>query len=408
MTRGFILVMDSFGIGATADAAAYGDTGADTLGHIAAACRDGLADRAGLRSGPLRLPNLTRLGLGEAARISTGQVPAGLETDLPIAGAYGCAAEYSVGKDTPSGHWEMAGLPVLFDWGLFPRTRPCFPPDLIAELVQRGRLPGILGDCHASGTEIIRELGVEHIRSGKPICYTSADSVFQIAAHETHFGLERLYDLCRIAKELLGPLNIGRVIARPFIGETPETFVRTANRKDLTTPPHDDTLLDQLVAGGRQVVSVGKIADIFADRGFTRKVKAPDNMALFDAMLAEAEVAPDGTLVFVNFVDFDSLYGHRRDTIGYAAALEQFDRRLPEFERCLRPGDLALISADHGCDPTAPGTDHTREHVPMLWFGPEVRPANLGRRHSFADMGQTLARHFGLPPLPAGEACQVS
>ncbi|WP_341702227.1 phosphopentomutase [Ferrovibrio sp.] len=407
MTRGFILVMDSFGIGASADAARYGDAGADTLGHIAEACRDGHADRPGLRQGPLVLPNLVRLGLGEAARVSTGQVPPGLEGNV-TAGAYGCAAERSVGKDTPSGHWEIAGLPVPYDWGLFPRTRPCFPPDLIAELVRRGNLPGILGDCHASGTEIIRELGLEHIRSGRPICYTSADSVFQIAAHETHFGLQRLYDLCILAKELLEPLNVGRVIARPFVGETPETFVRTANRRDLTTPPHDDTLLDRLAAAGHEVVSIGKIADIFAQRGLTRKVKAPDNMALFDAMLDEAGTAPDGALVFVNFVDFDSLFGHRRDTAGYAAALEQFDRRMPEFEALLRPGDLALITADHGCDPTMPGSDHTREHVPMLWFGPEVPACNLGRRESFADMGQTLARHLGLSPLPAGEACTLS
>ncbi len=313
--------------------------------------------------------------------------------------------EQSAGKDTPSGHWEIAGLPVPFAWGYFPRTQPSFPPDLVATLIARCGLPGILGDCHASGTEIIRALGEEHIRSGKPICYTSADSVFQIAAHETHFGLERLYAVCKVAKELTEPLNIGRVIARPFVGESADSFQRTANRKDLTTPPHADTLLDRVTAAGGTVVSVGKIADIFAQRGITRAVSAKDNMAVFDATLAEAESAPDGALVFANFVDFDTLYGHRRDVPGYAAALEAFDARLPEFRARLRPGDLALITADHGCDPTWTGTDHTREAVPMLWFGPGVAPRDLGRRESFADMGQTVARHLGIAPLAHGKDC---
>ncbi|MBI3452636.1 MAG: phosphopentomutase [Rhodospirillales bacterium] len=408
MTRAFILVMDSFGVGATADAARYGDAGSDTLGHIAAACRDGRADRAGLRAGPLRLPNLARLGLGLAAADSTGQVPPGLEPPARLSAAYGCAAEISAGKDTPSGHWEIAGLPVSFDWGYFPRTRPCFPPDFVAELVRRCELPGILGDCHASGTEIIRELGEEHVRTGKPICYTSADSVFQIAAHESHFGLQRLYRMCAVAKELLLPLNIARVIARPFVGDSADTFVRTANRKDLTTPPYAETLLDRLVEAGGTVVSVGKIADIFARRGISRSIAAKDNMALFDATLAEADAAGEKTLVFANFVDFDTLFGHRRDVPGYAAALEAFDRRLPELETKLRPGDLVLITADHGCDPTWTGTDHTREHVPMLWFGPGVSVRDLGRRDSFADMGQTLARHFALAPLAHGKACFAS
>jgi phosphopentomutase len=408
MTRAFILVMDSFGVGATPDAAKYGDAGADTLGHIAEACSQGKADRPGLRSGPLHLPNLSRLGLGLAAKHGSGRIPPGLDV-AKITGAYGCAAERSVGKDTPSGHWEIAGLPVSFDWGLFPRTRPCFPEELIATLVKRCDLPGILGNCHASGTEIIKELGEEHIRTGKPICYTSADSVFQIAAHEQHFGLQRLYDVCKAAKEQLGPYNIGRVIARPFVGESVETFTRTANRKDLTTPPHGDTLLDRLTASGGNVISVGKIADIFAHKGITKLVKGENNMALFDAMLAEADSAPDGSLIFVNFVDFDTLYGHRRDIAGYAAALEAFDRRLSELEAKLRPGDLALITADHGCDPTWTGTDHTREYVPMLWFGPEIKAArDLGRRATFADMGQTLARHFRIAPLEFGEACALT
>jgi phosphopentomutase len=402
--RAIILVLDSFGIGATADAAQFGDTGADTLGHIAAACASGKADKSGVRSGPLHVPNLARWGLGRAAEISTGSVPPGLDAGR-LEGAYGCAAETSIGKDTPSGHWEIAGCPVPFDWGYFPRETPCFPPELIAQLLREFNLPGILGDKHASGTEIIAELGQEHIRTGKPICYTSADSVFQIAAHERHFGLERLYRLCVRAKELLLPLNIGRVIARPFVGESPADFRRTAHRRDYTTPPPEETLLDRISASGAEVWSIGKIADIFAHRGIARKLKADDNGGLFDRTLEAVDAAGDRSLVFANFVDFDMLYGHRRDVAGYAAALEDFDRRLPALEQSLRPGDLVLATADHGCDPTWRGTDHTREHVPVLFFGSGVAAASLGRRSSFADMGQTVARHLGLGPLAHGRDC---
>jgi phosphopentomutase len=402
--RAIILVLDSFGIGATADAAQFGDAGADTLGHIAEACAEGRADKSGVRSGPLHVPNLVRWGLGRAAEISTGAVPPGLQTDR-IEGAYGCAAEESKGKDTPSGHWEMAGCPVPFDWGYFPRKRPCFPPALVQQLVTEFKLPGMLGDCHASGTEIIAELGEEHIRTGKPICYTSADSVFQVAAHEEHFGLERLYRFCERAKELLEPLNIGRVIARPFIGESRADFRRTAHRRDYTTPPPAGTLLDRVSESGAEVWSIGKIADIFAHRSISNKLKAEDNDALFDRTLEAMDGAADRALVFANFVDFDMLYGHRRDVVGYAAALEAFDRRLPELEARLRPGDLVLATADHGCDPTCPGTDHTREHVPVLFFGLEVPAGPIGKRLSFADMGQTIARHLALPPLAHGRDC---
>lgn len=402
MTRAIILVMDSFGIGAAPDAAAFGDAGADTLGHIAAACATGVADNAD-RSGPLQLPNLSRLGLGLAAKDSTGTLPPGLAFDPAKAeGAYGFAAEVSKGKDTPSGHWEITGLPVPFDWGFFPKTIPCFPDHLIADLIKEAELPGILGNQHASGTTIIEELGEEHIRTGKPICYTSADSVFQIAAHEVHFGQDRLYHLCEIAQRLTRKLNVGRVIARPFVGESPADFQRTGNRRDYTVPPHADTLLDKLAAAGGEVISVGKIADIFAHKGITRKVKATGNMALFDATLEEMKTAGENSLIFTNFVDFDSAYGHRRDVAGYAKALEDFDRRLPELEAMLQPGDLVLITADHGCDPTWEGSDHTREYVPVIFFGPAARPGNLGARPTFADMGQTIANHLDLPNLQAG------
>lgn len=404
MKRAVILVMDSLGVGASADAPLYGDEGTDTLGHIAKACADG---QNGCRQAPLKIPHLTRLGMVAAHQLSTDHLLAGANTEITVEAAFGYAIEQSKDKDTPSGHWEMAGVPVPFKWGSFPKTKPCFPDNLIKTFVEQADLPGILGNCHASGTEIIKQLGEEHIKTGKPICYTSADSVFQIAAHETHFGLERLLEVSAIAKTLVDDLNITRVIARPFVGETPENFQRTTNRKDLTTPPIADTLLDKLTQAGGKVISVGKISDIFAGRGITSCVKAKDNMALFDAMLDAFQSAEDNTLVFVNFVDFDSLYGHRRDVAGYAKALEDFDARLPELETLMQAGDVALITADHGCDPTHPGSDHTREHVPVLFFGPKIKAQNIGARASFADMGQTLATHFGLEPLAHGQTIDL-
>jgi phosphopentomutase len=404
MPRALILVLDSVGIGGAPDAADYSDDGADTLGHVAQACAQGEADRAGLRSGPLHLPALTGFGLGLAAELASGRCPAGLEPSGPPAARYGCAAERSRGKDTPSGHWEIAGLPVPFDWGYFPRTSPCFPPDIIAALCQRARLPGILGDCHASGTDILARLGEEHVRTGKPICYTSADSVFQIAAHEQHFGLERLYDTCRIAKAMLEPLRIGRVIARPFRGSGPADFARTPNRRDFATPPPAPTLLDIATQSGREVVSVGKIADIFAHSGTGRALKANGNDALFDATLEGFSALRDGGLLMSNFIDFDMAHGHRRDVAGYAAALEAFDRRLPELTGRLGAGDLLIITADHGCDPTWTGTDHTREQVPILAIGPALTPGSIGRRRSFADIAATCAAHLGLIPPAHGTA----
>ncbi len=396
MARAIILVLDSFGIGAAPDAEAFGDAGADTFGHILDACRTGRADIAGLREGRLAIPNLEALGLLAAAGCGdTAQWPQA---------AFGSAREISHGKDTPSGHWEIAGVPVLFDWGYFPKTEPTFPPQLIRQILDDTGLPGILGDRHASGTQIIRELGEESVESGKPILYTSSDSVLQIAAHETHFGLERLYDLCAAARRHVDPLNIGRVIARPFVGESAETFARTANRRDYSVPPPEQTLLDLAVAAGRSVHAVGKIGDIFAHRGITRVLKGVDDMALFDRTLEAVGTAADGDLVFANFVDFDTKYGHRRDVAGYAAALEDFDRRLPELQSRLKRGDVAIVTADHGCDPTFPGTDHTREIVPVLAFGPEVEPRPIGRRESFADIGASVAAHLGLPSTRHGRS----
>ena len=395
MARTIILVLDSFGIGATADAEKFGDAGADTLGSIARV-------RAASAEGPLRLPNLARMGLFHASRESTGQFPAGVDTNTDIIGAYGFAAELSSGKDTPSGHWEIAGVPVLFDWGYFTKKTDTFPAELLEELIARAGLPGVLGNCHSSGTTIIAELGDEHVRTGKPIVYTSADSVFQVACHEEAFGLQRLYDLCDIARELVDDYNIGRVIARPFVGDGPDSYVRTGNRRDLTTPPHAPTVLDKLVGNGGNVYSIGKIADIYAHQGITKKVKATGNAALFDATLAAMKEAGERSIVFTNFVDFDMLYGHRRDVQGYAAALEYFDSRLPELLQAMREDDLLILCADHGCDPTRPGSDHTREHIPVLACGAGIKAGSLGRRDTFADIGQTVAEHMGLSPMDYG------
>ncbi len=395
MARAFLIVMDSVGCGGAADAPAYGDDGSNTLGHIARDCAKGLGDRAGLRAGPLALPFLDSLGLKEVCKASTG-------TELPIAsstirGQWGYAKETSKGKDTVSGHWEIAGSPADFIFGYFTKTKNSFPPELINAIITEAKLPGILGDCHASGTAIIEALGQEHVASGKPIFYTSADSVLQIAAHEETFGLDTLYALCRLVRRHVDPLKIGRVIARPFIGSEKEGFHRTGNRKDFAIPPPDNTILDRAAAAQRDIATIGKIGDIFTHRNTGREVKANGNMALFDAMLPEIDRLADGGLLFANFVDFDSEFGHRRDVAGYAACLEAFDRRLPELEAKLKPGDLVILTADHGNDPTWTGTDHTREQVPILCFGPGLEPRALGSRQSFADIGESVAQWLSLP-----------
>ncbi|KPF70944.1 phosphopentomutase [Bosea sp. AAP35] len=404
MTRAILIVLDSVGCGGAQDAHLYGDTGADTLGHIALACTEGRGDREGLRSGPLALPNLVRLGLAHACEASTGKPLAGGAKPAIPEGRHGYGVEKSQGKDTPSGHWEIAGCPVSFAWGYFTALENSFPSALVAAIIREGDLPGILGNRHASGTAIIDELAAEHIETGKPICYTSVDSVLQIAAHEEHFGLERLYALCRTVRLLVDPLRIGRVIARPFTGTADSGYTRTGNRKDFAIPPPDETILDRLAARGRTVITVGKIGDIFAHRATGEEIKPFGNAAMFDAALAAWERLPDGGFCFVNLVDFDTEFGHRRDVPGYAAALEAFDAMLPRLEAALKPGDLAIITADHGNDPTWPGTDHTREHVPILAFGPGIAPAPIGRRESFADIAAKLGHWLGLGAVGPGKA----
>lgn len=403
MPRAFVIVMDSVGCGGAEDAPAYGDEGADTLGHIAEACAQGAGNRVGLRHGPLNLPFMQALGLGNAMAASMGRVAALAPVQAPK-GQWGFAVEQSAGKDTTSGHWEITGAPQLKPWGYFPHQIPAFPATLTDALIRDAQVPGLLGNCHASGTEIIERLGAEHIKTGKPIVYTSVDSVLQIAAHEEHFGRERLYEVCRIARRLCDPLAVGRVIARPFIGEHAGNFARTPFRKDFAMSPPQGNLFDRAQQSGRRVISLGKIGDIFAHRNTGEEIKAPGNMPLFDKLLESTRQLPDGGFLLANFVDFDTEFGHRRDVPGYAAALEAFDARLPEFAQRLQSGDLVIITADHGNDPTFRGTDHTREHVPILAFGPDVRPCAIGRRSSFGDIAATVARHLGLPEVAVGTA----
>ena len=400
MARAIVVVLDSFGIGAAADADKFGDEGADTFGHIAAAAANGDADNN--RSGPLMIPNLLELGLGEAYYGATGEQPAGTVPTAEVTGRFGWAQEMSSGKDTPSGHWEMAGVPVLFDWGYFLEPQHSFPEELLSKIVEKAQLPGYLGNCHASGTTIIAQLGQEHMTTGKPIFYTSADSVFQIACHEESFGLDKLYELCEIARELLEPYNIGRVIARPFIGDSAENFKRTGNRRDYAIPPPSPTVLDKLKAAGGEVISIGKIADIFAHQGITQKYKATGIPALVDETIHQMQQAPEQSIIFTNLVDFDSEYGHRRDVSGYAAALELFDQLLPKLKAAMRDGDILILTADHGCDPTWPGSDHTREYVPVLAYGHSIQARSIGRRETFADIGQTIASWLQLPAMDYG------
>ncbi|HEX8459234.1 MAG TPA: phosphopentomutase [Pyrinomonadaceae bacterium] len=376
-----LVVLDSLGMGEMPDAAAWGDAGADTLGHICA-------------SREVRLPNLQAYGLGNVRPL------AGVPAVEHPRGAYGRCALRSNGKDTTTGHWEMAG--IILDEA-FPTYPQGFPADVIERFIREANVPGVLGNYPASGTEIIKELGAEHVRTGKPIVYTSADSVFQIAAHEEVIPVERLYEICEAARRILrGEHEVGRVIARPFIG-TEGAFTRTENRHDYAVPPPRENLLVALNESGLDVVCIGKIASIYDSVGATEDLKAKNNDQSIDQTIRALGRDTRG-LVFTNLVDFDMLYGHRRDVEGYARALEHFDARLPEIEAAMRDRDLLILTADHGNDPTYRGTDHTREYVPVVCYGRRARAAvDLGTRRSLSDMGQTIAENFGLR-LGAGES----
>ncbi|GGG82338.1 phosphopentomutase [Salipiger pallidus] len=397
--RAFLVVMDSVGIGGAPDAAEYfndglPDTGANTLLHIAEACAEGRAEQG--RSGPLRLPVLDSLGLGRACALAGGTLPPGLGAEPT--GLWGAATETSRGKDTPSGHWELAGVPVPWDWHYFPDEQPAFPRDLMAEVARLAGTEGTLANCHGSGTVMLDQYGAEHIRTGWPICYTSADSVFQIAAHEEHFGLDRLLALCEAVAPLVHEMKVGRVIARPFVGEGP--FTRTGNRHDYAIRPPQPILTNWVQEAGHPVHAVGKLGDILSMEGIDHLHKG-DDATLMDHLGRLVDEAEDGSLIFANFVEFDSLFGHRRDVSGYARALEWFDEGLGHILPRLQEGDILVITADHGNDPTWPGTDHTRERVPVLVAG---RGAGSIGQIGFADVAASVAAHLKVESDTCGKS----
>jgi len=379
--RIILIVLDGAGIGAMPDAPEWGDAGSDTFGHIC-------------ESREVRLPNLQSLGLGNIRRLN------GVAKIEEPRGSYGKCTLASNGKDTTTGHWEMAGIILERAFPTYPNG---FPESIIDEFIARTHVPGILGNIPASGTEIIKDLGAEHVQSGKPIVYTSGDSVFQIAAHEEVIPLPRLYEICEIARDILrGEHEVGRVIARPFLG-APGAFYRTENRHDYAVPPPRENLLPLLQSHGLDVVCIGKIASIYDSTGVTQDLTAKNNEQSIDQTIRALRDHTRG-LIFSNLVDFDMLYGHRRDTEGYARALEHFDSRWPEIEAAMNEGDLVVITADHGNDPTYPGTDHTREYAPLIAFGKRARAGvRLGTRRSLSDIGKTIAENFGLSLL-AGES----
>ena len=402
MPRAILIVMDSVGIGGAADAHKYfngstSDKGANTLLNIAKACQAGIANES--RIGPLNLPTLQSLGLGNSITLSSGETA----PNIPSAEngvAFGVAGPVSVGKDTITGHWELAGLPLDREWHYFLDTDEAFDIELVNLICKLGKLDGILGNCHASGTKILNELGEEHCQSGKPICYTSADSVFQIAAHENYFGLSRLYDLCQLLAPCLHGMNVGRVIARPFTGNKKSGWVRTVNRRDFAMAPPKKVLSEWMQESGVETIALGKVGDIFSMRGFNRLIKGKD-ANLMQELALEIETGSDNTFIFGNFVEFDTLYGHRRDISGYARALEWFDREISKIIGKLRKDDLFILTADHGNDPTWSGSEHTRENVPILIIGASPK---TNKKVNFVDVAATVAHFMGLPVLGPGKS----
>ena len=387
MVKAVILMMDSFGVGGAIDAEKFDDFGANTFYSIAKSYEG------------LSLPNLEKLGLVDVGEMSSGyraDLKNSIASDKILCGKYGFMQEKSAGKDTISGHWEMAGVPVWEDFGHFKLDYPSFPEDLVAKICMRAQLSGILGNKAASGTVIIQELGEEHIKSGMPIFYTSADSNLQIAAHEEYFGLDKLYNLCEIAFEEVKPYRIGRVIARPFVGEKNGEFVRTKNRHDYAVSPFEETLLDKVKGNGKEVVAIGKIGDIYAHHGITKEVKASGLEELWDKTLEETKNMNKDGIVFTNFVDFDMNWGHRRDVKGYAEGLMYFDKRLPEIIDVIDEGDIVIVTADHGCDPTYKGSDHTRENVPVLIFGKNIDKENIGKKVGYDYINDVILEHLNI------------
>lgn len=407
MKRVFLMILDSFGIGSSIDSNKFNDYGADTFGHIVEKCFLGKANKG--RKGFLKIPNLEKLGIMQAYKASTGKYPLGFHKKLnntEIIASYGFASEMSSGKDTTSGHWEIAGVPVLDDWYYFKEVNNTFPNVLINDIIKNFKLPGILGNCHASGTEIITKLGEKHLETGKPILYTSSDSVFQVACHEYTFGLSNLYKLCHVIRMLLNKnkYKIARVIARPFIGTNNLNFQRTGNRVDLSIKPPSITVMEKLINEKQgEVIAIGKVSDIYAGVGITKSIKSSGLEELCNTTINEMKLAKNNTIVFTNFVDFDSVWGHRRDVSGYAKGLEFFDNQLLNMINLVKEKDLLIITADHGCDPTWVGTDHTRENIPILIYSPAKKINFLGHRKTFSDIGQTIAKYFSLSKMQYGQ-----
>jgi len=404
--RVIILMIDSLGIGSSKDAYKFNDVGSDTFGHIYEHIH--LANR---REVKLKIPNLEKKGLLKAAEKSRkSKLYGNNDSKIRIDGAYGYAIEKSSGKDTISGHWEIVGCPFLSDFYYFKskNNKSCFPKEFIDCFIKEANLKnGIIDGGHASGTEIINKFGKRHIKTKQPIIYTSADSVFQIAAHEKFFSIKDLYRISNIARKILDKMNINvaRVISRPFVNGKKNNYERTKNRKDYSVPPPRKTLLNKLSESKGHVISIGKIADIFSNQGITKSIKADGISDLFDKTIFETFTAPPGSIIFTNFVDFDSKCGHRRDVNSYAKSLEYFDSRLPELNRIVKKSDMVVLCADHGCDPTWYGNDHTREHIPFLFWGDNIKPGFIGARKSFSDIGATIAKFLGLHPLKYGKSC---
>ncbi len=390
MGKAILIVLDSLGVGGAPDASLYNDEGSNTFGSIALACSNGDADIG--RRGALKVPNLESLGIYSATRLSTGLILPNTDSNI---GSYAVAKERSKGKDTPSGHHEIVGFTDPVGWYTFPEVIPVFPKKQMNKLIQKANLVGVLGNKHASGEEIIKECGEDHLKNGKPIVYTSADSVLQIAAHEQGFGLDRLYKTCKIAAEIFNDLRVQRIIARPFLGKKNEDFFRTKNRKDFILPPPTDTLCDKVIKSGKKCFGVGKISDIFGHRGISDSVSGMSDDKLFDEMLNIIVKANSGDLIFANFVEFDTLYGHRRDVSGYARALENFDKKLPKLFSILNREDFLVITADHGNDPSFTGTDHTREQVPVLIKNHNSINKCYGLIN-FSDIGSLLESFLGI------------
>ena len=388
-----LIVLDAVGIGGAPDAKNFDDQGADTLGNIRKACVKGEANLK--RFGKLRIPHLAKLGIFASHALANNHYLENNNFFCSKEASFACATEVSKGKDTPTGHWELAGTPLQWDWKYFENKSHSFPDKQISLIINKFALSGILGNCHSSGTEIIKKFGNEHILSLKPIFYTSRDSVVQIACHEKYFGLEKLYKLCQFSAEVFHPLKVGRVIARPFLGSKVNNFYRTKNRKEYTLPPPNKTLCDLVLENNRTCHAIGKISDIFSHRGISTSISGLSDDTLFNEMIKVIKKAKDGDLIFANFVEFDSLYGHRRDVAGFASALEKFDLKIEKLLNVLNSNDFLIITADHGNDPTFRGTDHTRERVPVLMVGDYAKKGNNGKIF-FSDVGTTMAEFLRL------------